>query len=121
MVWDGIERRTGDSFWVKIFRVLSLIGWTLFTISLVISFYATPDKKFGLLSYHNIQTRDVWLNPLTDYLYALLWLTALFSFISIIVSHFRVRRASDDKYYNFWLLMIICVTWAIYIAIQAQT
>ncbi len=119
MLWDGIERRKSDEFWIKTFRFLSLLGWVLFILSLVISFYATPEKSYGLLRYHNIQVRDSWMSPLTDYLYILLWGTAAFSLVSIILSHFRVRRATDDKYYNFWLLLVICVTWAVYIAIKS--
>lgn len=118
MAWDGIERRKGGDFWIKLFRLLSLIGWISFTVALVLSFYATPEQEFGLTRFHQIEVRKHWLSPLTDYLYILLWVTAGFSLISIFISHFRIRRATDDKYYNFWLLFLICITWAIYIAFE---
>jgi len=100
-------------------RFLSLLGWVIFTVSLALSFYAAPEQSYGLTRHYNIQVRETWLSPLTDYLYALLWGTALFSLISIFISHFRVRRSTDDKYYNFWLLMIVCICWAVYIAINS--
>lgn len=118
MTWDGIDRRKSDSLWVRMLRFLSLLGWVIFTVSLVLSFYAAPEQSYGLTRYYDIQVRDTWLSPLTDYLYVLLWGTAVFSLVSIFISHFRVRRSTDDKYYNFWLLLIVCTSWAVYIAIK---
>ncbi|NMP32370.1 hypothetical protein HII17_12435 [Thalassotalea sp. M1531] len=117
--WQGTERRKQKDSWVQLFQWLSLIGWSFFTLALVMSFYAAPEKDFGLTRYRGVETRDYWTSPLTDYLYYLLWLTAIFSFVSIVVSHFRTRRATDNKYYNLSLLLVICVTWVIYIAINA--
>ena len=43
----------------------------IFTVALVISFYAAPEKEYGITRYKGIEVRDYWASPLTDYLYAL--------------------------------------------------
>ena len=117
--WPDIERREQKDTWMKVLQWLSLIGWSLFTVALVVSFYAAPERSYGITRYKGIEVRDYWATPLTDYLYALLWLTAIFSLASIVLSHFRTRRATDNKYYNFVLLFIICAAWVLYIAFNA--
>ena len=115
MVWKGIERRNHQDIWLVIFKWLSIISWLLFLFALVVSFYAAPEKSYGLLRYHGIEVRKFWQVPLTGYLYIILWVSALFSYASIIINHFRSRRATDNKQYNLTLLLIITVTWVIYI------
>ncbi|WP_448211585.1 hypothetical protein [Colwellia sp. MEBiC06753] len=113
--WQGFERRKGPDIWVAIFQWLSLIGWTLFVAALLISYFAAPEQTYGITRYHQVVVRDYWIAPLTNYLYGLLWLTALLSFVSIMVSHYRTRRSTDNKYYNLILLLVICLAWVIYI------
>jgi len=117
--WQGNERRKDKDIWVVIFQRLSLIGWVAFIFALILSFFAAPEKTYGITRYHNITVKDYWSSPLTDYLYILLWFTALFSLASIIASHFRTRRSTDNKYYNLLLLMVICIAWVVYITINA--
>ncbi|MFD2166764.1 hypothetical protein ACFSJY_10905 [Thalassotalea euphylliae] len=117
--WQGPDRRKNKDIWVVIFQRLSLIGWSMFTVALVVSFYAAPEKEYGITRYFGIEVRDYWESPLTDYLYGLLWVTALFSLAALIISHFRTRRATDNKYYNLTLLFIVCLAWVIYIARHA--
>jgi len=47
--WDGIDRRKSNSFWITMLRFLSLLGWVIFTVSLVLSFYAAQNKVMDLL------------------------------------------------------------------------
>ncbi|WP_448555220.1 hypothetical protein [Thalassotalea montiporae] len=117
--WPEVDRRENKDTWVNILQWLSLIGWFLFSIALVVSFYAAPERSYGITRYKGIEVRDYWVTPLTDYLYVLLWVTALLSLGSIILSHFRTRRATDNKFYNFVLLFVICAAWVFYIAINA--
>ena len=114
--WQGNERRKGQSFWVVAFQWFSLIGWLLFTAALVISFYAAPEEEYGITRYKGIYIRDYWVSPLTDYLYWLLWATAAFSILTIVLSRVKSRRTTDNKYYNMVLLLIICLAWIFYIA-----
>lgn len=117
--WQGNERRKGQGFWVVAFQWFSLIGWLLFTAALVISFYAAPEEEYGITRYKGIYIRDYWVSPLTDYLYWLLWATAAFSILTIVLSRVKSRRKTDNKYYNMVLLLIICLAWIFYIAKHA--
>mgnify|MGYP000073665402 FL=1 len=109
------ERRKSEDFWLKAVRYSALLAWAIFTIALVISYYAAPETDYGVLRYHNISIRKFWLTPLTGYLYIFLWLSALFSYISILVHKYRSRRKTDNKQFNVLLLFIISIAWVVYI------
>lgn len=115
------NRRKSPDKWVLVVRSLSIVSWLLFTFALVMSYYAAPEKDYGLVRYHEIEIRKFWLVPLTGYLYAALWLSALISYVSLIVHKFRSRRQSDSKNFNLLLLMIVSVAWAVYILINLSS
>jgi len=113
-----VNRRKSPDKWVFIVRILTLLSWLLFIVALCVSYYAAPEKDYGLLRYHEIEVRTYWLVELTGYLYKTLWLSAMVSFLSLIVHKFRSRRQSDSKNFNLVLLMAISIAWAIYILIN---
>ena len=115
------NRRKSPDKWVLVVRTLTLVSWVLFIFALGMSYYAAPEKDYGLVRYHNLEIRKFWLIPLTGYLYAALWLSALFSYCSLIVHKFRSRRQSDSKNFNLLLLMIVSVAWAVYILINLSS
>lgn len=112
------NRRHSSDKWVAIARIFAIIGWFFFIIAMIISSYAAPDKDYGLLRYHNIDIRKVWSKPLTGYLYAALWFSALSSFFYLIIEKFRRRRKTDNRHYNVLLLLIITIAWVVYIKMQ---
>lgn len=112
------NRRKSPDKWIMIVRSLTLISWTLFIFSLSMSYYAAPENDYGLLRYHGIEVRKFWLVPLTGYLYGALWLSALFSYVCLIVHKFRSRRQSDSKKFNLLLLLVVSIAWAVYILIN---
>ncbi|MEW6991569.1 hypothetical protein AADZ91_12870 [Colwelliaceae bacterium 6441] len=112
---DKMERRISEDFWLKTIRYLAIFAWGLFTIALVLSYYAAPETDYGVLRYHNISIRKFWLTPLTGYLYVLLWLSALLSYLALIVHKYRSRRKTDNKQFNVVLLLIISVAWVVYL------
>ncbi len=120
MTWDGKERRKSKDFWYKTLERLSLFCWSLFIIALLISFYAAPESDYGILRYHNISIRDFWKTPLTGYLYVVLWVSAFFSYLSLMINHYRSRRNTDNRQYNLILLLLICICWVIYIMIKIK-
>lgn len=113
--WDGIDRRLGQDNWRTVARILTILGWVLFIVALLVSYYAAPEKSYGYLRYREIEVRESWLTPMTGYLYIILWLSALFSYITILIDNFRARRAEDSKRFNTILLMIISLAWSVYI------
>ena len=115
---QGEDRRKNHDKWHYITRYLAVGSWVLFIIALVISYYAAPEKNYGLLRYHGIEIRKFWLTPLTGHLYLMLWFSALCSYAYIVLEHFRRRRATDNKHFNILLLLIVTVAWTIYIIFQ---
>ena len=112
------ERRNAADRWTYIVRALTVIGWGLFVFALIMSYYAAPDTDYGLLRYHNIEIRKFWLTPLTGYLYIILWLSALSSYLCLILDNYRSRRKSDGKNFNMFLLLIITIAWVSFILVK---
>jgi len=114
------ERRHTSDFWGNAKTVITLISWLLFLVALVMSYYAVPEQDYGVLRYYDIEIRQFWLTPLTGYLYILLWLSALGSYLALMVDKYRSRRRTDNTHFNLWFLLIINLIWLIYILIKVQ-
>ncbi|MGB2741648.1 MAG: hypothetical protein WBC60_13955 [Cognaticolwellia sp.] len=115
------ERRSAADLWTYTLRILTVVGWGLFAFALIVSYYAAPDSDYGILRYHNIEIRKFWLTPLTGYLYILLWLSALSSYICLIINRYRSRRKGDGKHFNILLLLIITIAWVSFLLVQIST
>lgn len=113
--WRGEERRKTTNHWQILARILSIGGWVFFIVAIIISYYAAPEKSYGLLRYHHIEVRDAWLTPLTGYLFMVLIFSGFSSYLSLIINKYRQRRASDNTHFNVVLLLVITVAWATYI------
>ncbi|ARD46094.1 hypothetical protein [Colwellia sp. PAMC 21821] len=112
------ERRNTADLWTYLLRVLAIVGWGLFVVALIVSYYAAPEADYGILRYHNIEIRKFWLTPLTGYLYIVLWLSALSSYFCLILDKYRSRRKSDSKHFNILLLLVITIAWVSFILVQ---
>lgn len=113
------ERRKTADIWRYIQKLLAMISWVLFLIALAMSYYAAPDKDYGVLRYYDVEIRQFWLAPLTGYLYILLWLSALGSYLALITDKYRNRRRSDNPHFNLILLLVTNLFWLVYILVKA--
>jgi len=105
------ERRKYHDFWFYLARVLAILSWVLFIFALVMSFYAAPEKSYGVIRYHEIEIRQFWLTPLTGYLYLVIWFSAAGSYTAMLVEKYRSRRQIDNTYYNLYFLLITNLIW----------
>jgi len=105
------ERRKSVDFWFYLAQVLALLSWVLFIFALVMSFYAAPEKSYGVLRYHDIEIRQFWLTPLTGYLYLVIWCSAAGSYASMLVEKYRSRRHLDYTHYHLYFVLIINIIW----------
>jgi len=105
------ERRKSVDFWFYLAQVLALLSWVLFIFALVMSFYAAPEKSYGVLRYHDIEIRQFWLTPLTGYLYLVIWFSAAGSYASMLVEKYRSRRQNDYTHYHLYFVLSINVIW----------
>ena len=97
------ERRKSKDFWILAKNVVSFGSWLAFLVALVMSYYIAPETDYGVLRYYNIEIRQFWLTPLTGYLYILLWLSALGSYIALLIVKYRSRRTTDYTHYNLYI------------------
>jgi len=105
------ERRKSLDFWFYLAQILALLSWVLFIFALVMSFYAAPEKSYGVLRYHDIEIRQFWLTPLTGYLYLVIWFSAAGSYASMLVEKYRSRRQNDYTHYHLYFVLSINVIW----------
>jgi uncharacterized membrane protein len=115
-----IDRRRVIDGWSYTKIALVIISWLLFIIALIMSYYAAPDKDYGVLRYYDIEIRQFWLTPLTGYLYILLWVSALGSYLAMMVDKYRSRRQQDQPQLNVMFLLTINLSWLVYILFKAQ-
>ena len=114
------ERRQSTDFWSYAKNTFIIASWLLFIIALTMSYYAAPDKDYGVLRYHDIEIRQFWLTPLTGYLYILLWISALGSYLAMMIEKYRSRRRSDNPQYNLIFLLLVNLVWLIFIITRVQ-
>jgi len=114
------ERRQSNDFWGYAKTIITILSWLLFLVALVMSYYAAPDKDYGVLRYYDVEIRQFWLTPLTGYLYIMLWLSALGSYVALMVDKYRSRRRSDNPHFNLWFLLSINLIWLVYILVKVQ-
>ena len=105
------ERRKSSDFWFSLARALAIVSWVMFIFALGVSFYAAPEKSYGVVRYHDIEIRQFWLTPLTGYLYLVIWFSAAGSYASMLVERYRGRRQNDNTHYNLYFLLIINLIW----------
>lgn len=118
MILGFKNRRHSKDFWVVLVRILALSGWLLFIIAIVLSYYAAPEQDYGLLRYRGLEIRQFWLTPLTGYLYIVLWVSALCSYLCLVLDRYRSRRKRDSKHFNLVLLLTITIAWVVYIIVK---
>lgn len=112
------ERRDSMDFWIYTKFAITLTSWAVFLVALVMSYYAIPEKDYGVLRYYDIEIRQFWLTPLTGYLYILLWLSALGSYVALLINKYRSRRQTDYTNFNLYFLVGINMVWLVYILIH---
>ena len=112
------QRRKSSDIWIYFARALAIGGWVFFIIAFIISYFAAPEKSYGMFRYHGIEVRDYWLTPLTGYLYIILWFSAFSSYLCLVIDKYRSRRRSDSRSYNLLLLLLITLVWILYIVMS---
>jgi hypothetical protein len=105
------ERRMSNDFWFYSARVLAVVSWGMFIFAIAMSFYAAPEKSYGVVRYHDLEIRQFWLTPLTGYLYLVIWFSAAGSYASMLIEKYRGRRQNDNTHYNLYFLLIINLIW----------
>lgn len=112
---ESNKRHLRHDRWFYCQLMLAILSWLVFLVALIISYYAAPEKDYGVLRYYDVTIRQFWLTPLTGYLYILLWLSAFLSYLTLIIKKYRSRRQHDNKYFSLKFLLAINILWLAYI------
>jgi hypothetical protein len=74
----------------------------LYALSLFL-IHVVPDVNDGILRYHHIEIRKLWLTPLTGYLYIVLLLSALSSYLCLIITVTGVKTMVSILIFYYYL------------------
>lgn len=98
------RRQQRQPWWPLLLRWLSVVGWLLMAAVLILVHDARPEMNTGLVRYHGIDIRMYWRADLTAIILAVLWTNCAISLVAVVVNRTRMRRETDRRYYNVWLL-----------------
>lgn len=118
VVWDGIERRKGPSLFDRLLNFVNLGAWAVFVVALVLFHYARPEKDSIWHVRFNIEVRDYYLQDLTGWLQLSLYFCLLLTVVTLVMNRFRLKRKSDNKRYNGFILLAITTAFIAILATQ---
>ena len=75
------ERRKSADKWIYLLRTLAVCSWLLFFVALLIAYNTVPETNAGLHYYLEHQANHAWLLALNNYLYEILEIEELSSFL----------------------------------------
>lgn len=103
------RRRQQSDTLVKALRIFASLAWLSLIVWTVILYLAAPEVSTGPTRYHNIQTRDYWLEQWAQWLpYALAFCSG-FSLLALFIAPFRSRRKTDPKRIHLLVLIAIAL------------
>ena len=107
MNWDGIERRKGIDWRIRLLRIAAITSWLLYAGALILVHLARPELNTGVARYYGVEIREYWDPFYSNWLLCLIWICASFSLFSLVVGYHRDRRSVDSRRYNLILLAVI--------------
>ncbi len=105
------DRRKSLDFWYYLARTPTISSWVACCAAVYISYYVAPETNYGVLRYYNIEVRQIWLTPLTGYLYLVIWFSAAGIYAATLIDKYRSRRRSDNTHYNAYFLLAFNLIW----------
>lgn len=118
MVWNGIERRRGSDWRIRLLRVLTLASWLLYIVCLLLFHFARPEMNTGIARYYGVSVRHHWDPLYSETLLYLIWLCSGLSLVSLLMGIGRGRRCTDTRRYNLMLLTIVALVSGILLTYQ---
>ncbi|AWL11807.1 hypothetical protein HMF8227_01329 [Saliniradius amylolyticus] len=100
---------------LKLLIVLSILGWSVFVLALVLFHYARPELITGLITYWKLQVREHWLESYSVYLIITVVLTFIISAAGTVIRRKRIRRRGDAIWLNLPVLLVISVMFILYL------
>lgn len=83
---------------------LTIGGWTLYVLLLILFHYGRPERRFGYLSYLEVEVRTHWLTLPTLWFHLGIWGALGLAVTTFTLVHFKGRRHS--QYLKVYLVML---------------
>ncbi len=111
------ERRKHIDAVVLITRIMSVLSWVLFLVSLILFHYARPELEYGIIRYFDIPVRDYWLMKPKNLVSLMLIVSTCLSCSVLFLKRNRTKRASDSHGFNQISVLCICLFFVVVINI----
>ncbi len=108
------ERRSGPDVWFKMISWLSVIGWILMVIALVLFDVAKPHMLTFFDRFFHVSAATVWDYQLTLYIFFVMVAGFLISAIGLLINARRHRRKKDHFSLSLMLLGIVSLFGAVF-------
>lgn len=83
---------------------MTLGGWALYILLLLLFHYGRPEQQFGYLTYHEISVRNYWLSLPTFWFHAGIWGALGLAVTTFTLVHLKGRRHS--QFLKVYLVML---------------
>ncbi|PSJ46929.1 hypothetical protein [Zobellella taiwanensis] len=83
---------------------LTIGGWTLYVLLLILFHYGRPERRFGYLSYLEVEVRTHWLTLPTLWFHLGIWGALGLAVTTFTLVHLKGRRHS--QYLKVYLVML---------------
>lgn len=113
MVWDGVERRKGPDWRIRLLQAVAILAWLSFIAGLMLFHLARPEMNSGIVRYYEIEIRQFWDPAYTGPLLYFVWISCVLSLVSLVANRKLSRRIYDARRYNLILLTVITVSFGI--------
>ncbi len=101
------ERRSGPDVWFKMISWLSVIGWVLMLISLVLFDLAKPHMITFFDRFFHVSGVSIWDYQMTLYIFYIMIFGVILSVIGLLINAKRHRRKRDRYSLSLVLLGVV--------------
>ncbi len=108
------ERRRGPDVWRKMISWLSVIGWILMLVALVLFDLAKPHMMTFFDRFFHVSGATVWNYQLTLYIFFVMVAGFVISVSGLLINARRHRRKKDHYSLSLMLLGIVSLLGAVY-------
>jgi len=107
-VQNFTERRKGEDFWLKTIKILAVIAWAIFTVSIYLLGKAQPQIESFFERWLKVSVRKEWDSRLLKYFFNFMIIIFYLSGSGLIINTRRHKRKTDS--YNKTLIIFFFIS-----------
>lgn len=89
----------------KLLVAMTIGGWSLYTLLLLVFHYGRPEQQFGYLRYQDIAVRTEWLTPHSIWFHTGIWGILGLAVTTVTLVHLKGGR--HQQFLKIYLLLLV--------------